>query len=359
MIGGAAADRTRRRAVAASILIAHALLLWFALVARFPHSPDLPAEPVVIASMFEVSEASANLPDPAPLDRPRLQDFAPPELPVEPLDVQVTESQVAESPMVVATQAPGAPVGPLQAGGSGGQSSGGNALRLLQRALPAYPRAAARRGEQGITEVILHVRPDGRVDEVKVERSSGSQLLDAAAVEAFGRWRFERLVDSPSGRWLRTAQRFILYQFTYSRLAVEAVEFAYSENLKPKPGAEEESTPGSEQALLRFMRQLRDPAFDARGAVSRRELAELRGRFAKWGETKSVVFIGIVGSGPWLRAETNPALSGGRDIVELSWNMFEVRHENATSQWLIAMDRDGQVWAARVGQTSWVNDEHG
>jgi periplasmic protein TonB len=361
MIGGAAADRTRRRVAGASVLIAHALLLWVALEQRSAHSLQEPlAETLIVASMFELPPTSANLPDPAPLDHPRLLDFAPQEFAVEPVEIQVPEVQVSESPSVVAAEMRGAPAaGPRQAGESSGQASGGSALLLLQRALPAYPRAAARRGEQGVTQAILHVRPDGRVDEVKVERSSGSQLLDAAAVEAFRRWRFERLADSPSGRWLRTAQRFILYQFTYSRLDAAAVEFVYSENLKPKPGAGEDSTPGSEQALLRFMAQLSDPAFDARGAVSRRELTGLRANFAKWGATKSVAFMGIVGSGPWLKADTNPAMSGGRETVELSWNMFEVRHENATSQWLIAMDRDGQVWAARVGQTSWVNAEHG
>lgn len=347
--------------MAASVLVAHAVLLWIALERRAAQSPPDPAAQVlVVASMFETPPALANVPDPAPLDRPRLQDFVPQEFVTEPVEIQVPEAPVSESPMVVAAESPGAPaVGPRQAGESSAPSGGGGTLVLLQRALPAYPRAAARRGEQGITQVVLHVRPDGRVDEVKVERSSGSPQLDAAAVEAFRRWRFERLVDSPSGRWLRTAQRFILYQFTYSRLDAAAVEFVYSENLKPKPGVGEESTPGSEQALLRFMAQLRDPAFDARGAASRRELAELRANLAKWGATKSVEFLGIVGSGPWLRAATNPAMAGGRDTVELSWNMFEVRHESATSQWLIAMDRDGQVWAARVGQTSWMNAEHG
>jgi len=345
--------------VAASVCFAHVLLLWVALERRFAPSQDSPAQALIVATMFELPPASARLPDPAPLDRPRLQDFAPQEFVTEPLEIQVPEAQVSESPIVVAAEMPGAPAaGPRQAGDAA-QASGGGALLLVQRALPAYPRAAARRGEQGITQVILHVRPDGRVDEVKIERSSGSPQLDAAAVEAFRRWRFARLVDSPSGRWLRTAQRFILYQFTYSRLDAAAVEFVYSENLKPKPGAGEDSTPGSEQALLRFMAQLRDPAFDARGAVSRRELTELRANLAKWGATKSVQFMGIVGSGPWLSAGTNPALGGGRDTVELSWNMFEVRHESATSQWLIAMDREGQIWAARVGQTSWMNAEHG
>lgn len=361
MIGGAASSRTRRRAVAAGVLLVHALLLWIAISLQFERARDNPAEQLqLVTTLFELSSAQGPLADPEPLDLPRLQDFPPQEMPIDQLQIDEPDVDAPDPAVIAAATAVGAPApGPPQAGNATAPSGGGDGLVLLQRALPAYPRAAARRGEQGTTQVILHVTQSGRVDQVKVEQSSGSALLDAAAVEAFRKWRFERLPDAAAGRWLRTAQRFILYQFTYSRLDAEAMEFVYSENLKPKPGAGESATPGSMEALLRFIAQVRDPAFDARGAASGREVAALRANIAKWGGTKSVEFMGIVGSSPWLRHGVNPALRAGRDFVELSWNMFEVRHENATSQWLIAMDHDGQVWAARVGQTSLMKADHG
>jgi hypothetical protein len=34
--------------------------------------------------------------------------------------------------------------------------------------------------------------------------------------------------------------------------------------------------------------------------------------------------------------------------------MFEVRHENNTSEWLVAVGRDGEVWAARASQAPWM-----
>jgi len=360
MAAGTAANRTRRKAVASGVLLAHALLVWIAITQHLGREPDASAaQPVLVTTMFELAAAKVPLPGPQPLERPQLQEFSPQEIQVDQTEIDAPAADPPE-PESLAQAAPAAAsdAGPQPAGGSSAQSGGDN-LVLLQRALPAYPRAAARRGEQGITQVILHVTPGGRVDQVKVEQSSGSALLDTAAVEAFRRWRFARLPDAPAGRWLRTAQRFILYQFTYSRLDAEAMEFVYGENLKPKPGAGETATPGSQDALLRFMAQVRDPAFDPRGAVSARELAALRANLGRWGATKSVEFMGIVGSGQWLRHGINPALRAGRDTVELSWNMFEVRHENATSQWLIAMDHDGQVWAARAGQTSWMNADHG
>jgi hypothetical protein len=39
--------------------------------------------------------------------------------------------------------------------------------------------------------------------------------------------------------------------------------------------------------------------------------------------------------------------------VEVSWSMFELEHENAVSQWLVATDRNGEVWSAQATQTVW------
>ncbi len=100
--------------MAASVFVVHAVLLWIALERRAAQSPPDPAAQVlVVASMFETPPALANVPDPAPLDRPRLQDFVPQEFVTEPVEIQVPEAPVSESPMVVAAESPGAPaVGP-------------------------------------------------------------------------------------------------------------------------------------------------------------------------------------------------------------------------------------------------------
>ena len=55
---------------------------------------------------------------------------------------------------------------------------------------PAYPKEAARRGEQGTVVLDIHVSPDGSVSAVDVETSSGSASLDHAARTAAARWRF-------------------------------------------------------------------------------------------------------------------------------------------------------------------------
>ncbi|MFQ5829278.1 MAG: energy transducer TonB [Candidatus Methylomirabilia bacterium] len=72
---------------------------------------------------------------------------------------------------------------------------------------PPYPEAARARETEGTVFLLLQVLPDGRVGEVKVKKSSGSRLLDEAAVKAASSWTFtparrgptpvEALVEAP------------------------------------------------------------------------------------------------------------------------------------------------------------------
>lgn len=56
---------------------------------------------------------------------------------------------------------------------------------------PPYPAISQRMGEQGTTEMMVVVGPDGVPAQVEVTKSSGSQRLDNAAVEHVkARWRW-------------------------------------------------------------------------------------------------------------------------------------------------------------------------
>jgi len=60
-------------------------------------------------------------------------------------------------------------------------------LEGLRRAIERhkfYPRKARRRGHEGQALVAFVLQADGRITGVEVRRSSGSDLLDRAAVEA-------------------------------------------------------------------------------------------------------------------------------------------------------------------------------
>ena len=59
-------------------------------------------------------------------------------------------------------------------------------------AQPIYPPWSIRRGEQGVVTLLIYVKPDGRVGDVRIKRSSGFLKLDEAAVMAARKdWRFQ------------------------------------------------------------------------------------------------------------------------------------------------------------------------
>lgn len=56
---------------------------------------------------------------------------------------------------------------------------------------PEYPASAIRRSQEGTVQLLIYVLPNGRVGDVKIGRSSGYPLLDAAAVrKARAAWQF-------------------------------------------------------------------------------------------------------------------------------------------------------------------------
>jgi periplasmic protein TonB len=55
---------------------------------------------------------------------------------------------------------------------------------------PIYPLEAARRGEQGLVILLVHVAPDGTVAGIDIAQSSGFSLLDHAARDAVATWKF-------------------------------------------------------------------------------------------------------------------------------------------------------------------------
>jgi protein TonB len=63
--------------------------------------------------------------------------------------------------------------------------------RYLVNPAPAYPAAARRRNQEGTVIVSASVNERGRVESAEVKESSGSRVLDAAALKAVHGWEFE------------------------------------------------------------------------------------------------------------------------------------------------------------------------
>jgi periplasmic protein TonB len=70
---------------------------------------------------------------------------------------------------------------------------------------PEYPRISQRRREEGTVLLWVAVAADGRPVDWRVERSSGHERLDQAALDAVAGWRFE-----PARRGLRPVAGSVL-----------------------------------------------------------------------------------------------------------------------------------------------------
>ncbi len=78
---------------------------------------------------------------------------------------------------------------------------------------PPYPLLARRRGEQGVVLLRVHVRADGEVVTAEIKQSSGSSLLDEAALQTVRvSWRFlpARLGEVSVESWVEVPIRFVL-----------------------------------------------------------------------------------------------------------------------------------------------------
>jgi periplasmic protein TonB len=63
--------------------------------------------------------------------------------------------------------------------------------KLLRSTEPPYPEISRRREEQGVVYVRVTISPSGEVGDARIERSSGHQRLDEAALKAVRAWRFK------------------------------------------------------------------------------------------------------------------------------------------------------------------------
>jgi protein TonB len=355
----AAAIRVERGLVAAGVLLLHVVLLWLFIEFRFHPTDDSAGtgEPI-LASIIELPRHAPLGPIPVEVKVERvqhLQNIAPripdiPDVPQEPIP------DVASVPVPV----PAASIAPQSPSGEGGvdsASSGprgsGRVLLVLQRTVPKYPLQSVRKGEQGSTALVLRVNERGRVAEARVSHSSGFKRLDDAALDAVRKWRFAASPrgSAPNGTWGEMELRFVLYKFTYSLLGEQAVRDAYEE--RTGSGSEDAAVPGSEAALKRFIADVKSGAVTGfPDAQTRSEVLKIRKALDDWGDVKSMLFTGAAASG-WNRYDIKPAFQpafrAGAPSVEVRWAMFEVQHQHATSEWLIAIDRRGMIWVAQAG----------
>lgn len=148
-----------------------------------------------LIQFIEIAEPVKPQPQPEPPKPMEVPDVKPPELFVPPVEIAV-QPLVNPPPTVTATTslAPESPATPTPAAGNPAQPGTG-ALRTAVLAEgcaePAYPAAAARNGESGTVSLALLIGNDGRVSASRIQSSSGSRILDRAAVAALSLCKFK------------------------------------------------------------------------------------------------------------------------------------------------------------------------
>src|SRR5574337_83099 len=96
---------------------------------------------------------------------------------------------------LIAPSTPSVTVGSAQGGGAGWPGRGGSGGRFSApnygiNPLPKYPLVAREKGYEGTVYLRVLVRADGRVERLTVDRSSGYEILDRAAIDSVKDWAF-------------------------------------------------------------------------------------------------------------------------------------------------------------------------
>ncbi|GGD54012.1 energy transducer TonB [Caballeronia grimmiae] len=189
-------------AACAAVLAIHAALLGVALTMRH-EPPPRPVEAKAITAQL-ISETPKPAPQPVAVESPRTpqppkpvptpqpKPKVKPKVEPKPTPMPVTEapSQVAAPAPDPTPPAPPQPAPPPPAAPAIGKptmdlAAPKNVAHLsCNIAQPDYPAMSRRRGETGTAMVKLTVGLSGKIEDVKLQKSSGSSRLDDAALDA-------------------------------------------------------------------------------------------------------------------------------------------------------------------------------
>jgi protein TonB len=143
-----------------------------------------PPEPSTASKDAERQKPRLTRPVPILVDTPTTDPVPP--------DTQVKKYEIGDELL------PGVPGPPMPDGAVDGTDTATDEpapvlrkLRVVEMRPPDYPPSARRQGIEGTVRVRVLVGPDGRVIQALVVKTSGEDILDAAALKAVVDWIFE------------------------------------------------------------------------------------------------------------------------------------------------------------------------
>ena len=208
------------------VLLTHTLAIYFLSLKTIitstkpitfaPMMVSLIAPPVIVPELVPIIEPLK--PEPKPIINPKkvVEKILPIEKPTERLVEATTVQEPVEtikpqaSPMLLAEPAKELPkaaqivedkIEPPRFG-----------VAYLNNPAPDYPALSVRKGEEGRVLMMVLVSADGAAEDVQIEKSSGFDRLDNAAVAAVKKWRFipAKKNNQPLSAFVRVPMPFIL-----------------------------------------------------------------------------------------------------------------------------------------------------
>ncbi|WP_426179893.1 energy transducer TonB [Pseudomonas sp. TWRC1-2] len=148
-----------------------------------PPPPVPPPPPTVVEPPPPVvDELAAKPAPPKPIPKPKPKPVPKPEPKPAPKPV--------EQPPAPPTPAPPAPPAPVAPPSPAPVTPASANAAYLKNPAPEYPSLAQRRGWEGTVLLRVHVLASGKPGEIQIQKSSGRQQLDDAALTAVKRWSF-------------------------------------------------------------------------------------------------------------------------------------------------------------------------
>ncbi|MNL95678.1 transport protein TonB [compost metagenome] len=146
-----------------------------------PPPPEPIAQPVVEPPPPVEDELAVKPPPPKPIPKPK-----PVVKPVPKPVAKPVEQPPAPSALPQPVAAPAPPALPAPKPVTPASASAG----YLKNPAPEYPSLALRRGWEGTVLLRVHVLASGKPSEIQIQKSSGRDQLDDAALAAVKRWSF-------------------------------------------------------------------------------------------------------------------------------------------------------------------------
>ncbi len=172
----------RKATITAVIVAFHVLLVWALLTSLNTIVVDRPP-PIIKA---EIIEEIANDDEPPP--PPPTIEAPPPYVPPPDIVIDLPVDAPVSTGALVVTNKPAPPPPVAKAGVKKAPEIDPKFKRRFQ---PEYPPTSRRLGEEGSVVLQVLVGPDGKVQDGKVQKSSGFPRLDEAALKhALRAWRF-------------------------------------------------------------------------------------------------------------------------------------------------------------------------